>query len=401
MAKIDIYQAVTDRILELLDKGTVPWRHPVSGAGGDGFPKNLASGKPYRGINVFLLACTAMTQGYGSSYWLTYRQAKERGGQVRKGEKSSLVVFWKKYKTEDRETGEDKTVPVIRHYNVFNAEQCDGIEAPDLNQPDKADAPPFEPIEEAARIVKGYAQGPAVITGGHQACYQPLADTVRMPEAERFESPESYYATLFHELVHSTGHSSRLDRGLDKNLRPFGSPDYSKEELIAEMGAAFLAAAAGISPQTIEQSAAYIDGWRRKLKGDKKLVIQASGAGQRASDRILGVTWDEASNTMREARVSSAALQQAPATNDNPSDADSDDQVQLRKLKAALQAFPRPGQANLNSTATTEQRSAFIGAVLGWWNDHVDDWVKDDVLDPSKNPAAYRPGSDNAGEPRP
>lgn len=299
MAKIDIYQAVTDRILETLDKGTVPWRHPIKRNGdADGLPRSMSSKKPYRGVNIFLLAITAWAKGYESAYWLTYKQAQQQGGQVRKGEKSSLVVFWKRYTTKDKETGEDKIVPVIRHYNVFNAEQVEGIEAPDAVVIDP-DAEPFEPIEQAEKIVTGYAGGPVIEHGGGQAYYRPTEDKVRIAQPERFETAESYYATLFHELAHSTGHISRLDRALDKKLAPFGSADYSKEELIAEMGAAFLAANAGISPPTIDQSAAYIDGWRKKLKGDKKLIIQAAGAGQRAADHILGVTWDEPVDTVQ------------------------------------------------------------------------------------------------------
>ena len=307
MAKIDIYQAVTDRILEALDKGTVPWRHPIRrGDGGHpsgGWPKSLSSGKPYRGINIFLLAMTAWAKGYGSDYWLTYKQAQQQGGQVRKGEKSSLVVFWKRYVTKDKETGEDKIVPVIRHYNVFNAEQCDGVETPksitDGGAVGKEKTEPVGPIAACERVVLGYEAGPVLSHGGIQAFYAPMSDSVQIPAIDRFESAERYYATLFHELVHSTGHSSRLDRGLDKKMAPFGSADYSKEELIAEMGAAFLAASTGISPPTIEQSAAYIDNWRKKLRGDKKLIVQAAGAGQRATDHILGVTWDEANDNPR------------------------------------------------------------------------------------------------------
>ena len=296
MAKIDIYQAVTDRILETLDKGTVPWRHPIKRSStGDGLPRSMSSGKPYRGVNIFLLAMTSWAKGYESGYWLTYKQAKQQGGQVRKGEKASLVIFWKRYATTDKESGEKKVVPVIRHYNVFNAEQCEGIEAPDAVQPDP-DAEPFVPIDQAERIVAGYADGPAIEYGGSQAFYRPGEDLVRIAVPDRFIDHESYYATLFHELAHSTGHSKRLDRGLDQKLAPFGSADYSKEELTAEMGAAFLAAAAGISPPTIDQSAAYIDGWRKKLKGDKKLVVQAAGAGQRAADHVLGVRWEDAEN---------------------------------------------------------------------------------------------------------
>lgn len=296
MAKIDIYQAVTDRILETLDKGTVPWRHPIKrSADHDGLPRSMSSKKPYRGVNIFLLAMTSWAKGYESAYWLTYKQAKAQGGQVRKGEKASLVIFWKRYATTDKESGEKKVVPVIRHYNVFNAEQCEGIEAPDAVTPDP-DAAPFVPIEEAERIVAGYSDGPAIEHGGSQAFYRPGEDLVRIAEPDRFIDRESYYATLFHELAHSTGHSKRLNRGLDQKLAVFGAAEYSKEELTAEMGAAFLAAAAGISPPTIEQSAAYIDGWRKKLKGDKKLIVQAAGAGQRAADHVLGVSWEEPAN---------------------------------------------------------------------------------------------------------
>lgn len=293
MTKIDIYQAVTDRILETLDRGTVPWRHPIKrSCEGDGFPRSLSSRKPYRGVNIFLLAITAWAKGYESSYWLTYKQAKQQGGQVRRGEKASLVVFWKRYATKDKETGEDKIVPVIRHYNVFNVEQCDDIKPPDAIEPDP-NAEPFESIEQAEKIVLGYAHGPLIEHGGGRALYMPIEDKVRIADSDRFESNEAYYATLFHELAHSTGHSSRLDRGLDTKLAPFGSADYSKEELVAEMGSAFLSATAGISPPTIDQSAAYIEGWRKRLKGDKKLIVQAAAAGQRAADHVLGVSWEE------------------------------------------------------------------------------------------------------------
>ncbi len=303
MARLDIYQAVTDRILDMLDKGTVPWRHPIKqnsapgGGIGGGFPKNLQSGNAYRGINVFLLAITSWMKGYESAHWLTYKQAQQHGTQVRYGEKASLVVFWKQHTLKDRETGEDKMVPVIRHYNVFNTEQCKGIDPPDVVTPDD-DAEPFIPIERAERIVAGYSEagGPTIEQGGGRAFYRPAEDLVKIPTPERFtgDNPrENYYATLFHELTHSTGHKTRLDRGLGTKLSVFGSTDYSREELVAEMGAAFLAAAAGISPPTIEQSAAYIDGWRKQLKGDKKLIIQAAGAGQRAADHILGVSFEK------------------------------------------------------------------------------------------------------------
>lgn len=284
---LDVYKAVTDRVLELLDQGTVPWRYPIRGGASGEPPTNLDSNKPYRGINVFLLAVTAWVEGYDSPYWLTFRQAKQRGGHVRQDEKGTLVIFWKQYATKDKQSGEDVTVPVLRHYTVFNVLQCDEIELPGIPDPG-FDTEPFEPLEHAERIVAGYTDGPKIEHRGSRAFYRPREDLVQVAEPERFVDRESYYATLFHELAHSTGHSSRLDRGLDTDLSPFGSADYSKEELVAEMGAAFLNAATEISTGTIEQSAAYIDGWRRRLSDDPKLVVHAAGAGQRAADWIMG-----------------------------------------------------------------------------------------------------------------
>ena len=292
----DIYQAVTDRIIELLDKGTVPWRRPIRGSGGrggdGGLPTNLESGRAYRGINVFLLAMSAWADGYESPYWLTFKQAKKKGGHIRKGEKGSLVIFWKQYATKDKKTGDHITIPVLRYYNVFNTEQCEELDVPGLEVSEEP-VGDFEPIEEAAKIVTGFAGGPRIEHRGGRAFYRPSQDMVQIAEPERFVDRESYYVTLFHELAHSTGHRTRLDRGLEESPAPFGSPDYSKEELVAEMGAAFLAAASGISMGTIEQSASYIDGWRKKLGADPKLVIQAAGAGQKAADWIMGVQSEE------------------------------------------------------------------------------------------------------------
>lgn len=283
----EIYQAVTDRVIELLDQGVAPWRNPIRSRGGEGgLPANVHSGRAYRGVNIFLLAVTSWLEGYASSGWLTYRQARERGGHVRRGEKGTLVVFWKRHATTDRESGEPITVPVLRRYTVFNTEQCRGLE-PGLDQTPRELARPFQPLAKAELIVKRYDDPPEIAHHGSRAFYRPADDQVRIPEPGRFTDGASYYATLFHELSHSTGHAKRLDRGLDRTLTPFGSPDYSKEELVAEMGAAFLAAAAGIGPETIEQSAAYIDGWRRRISAEPKLVTHAAGAGQRAADWIL------------------------------------------------------------------------------------------------------------------
>lgn len=281
----DLYQTVTDQIVTMLDAGVVPWRSPILGRSSAGHPKNMDSRKPYRGVNVFLLAFTAYAHGYESSYWMTYKQAKEKGGNVKKGEKSSLVVFWKQLETKDRQTGEEKTIPMLRYYNVFNLSQIEGIAAPDVVPFTPTE---FNPIEAAESIVKGYEGCPVIEHGGQQAYYRPSSDTVRMPEASRFATNEEYYSTLFHELAHSTGHRSRLDRGFEDSPRPFGSADYGKEELIAEMAAAFLGGQAGIKPAVIENQAAYIGGWLKQLKSDKKLVIAAAGSAQKAADWIKG-----------------------------------------------------------------------------------------------------------------
>lgn len=229
----DLYQEITDRIVERLEAGDLPpWRQPIRGAGDDPFPKNLSTGKSYRGINVWLLALTSWTEGYGSRYWMTFRQVKALGGQVRKGERGSLVTFWKPYEKTDPTTDEKTILPVLKHYTVFNAEQIEGVTPPDTLTADPNE-PPFLPIAQAQGIVEGFAGSPAIEHHGSRAAYFPQEDVVRIAPPERFETPEAYYGTLYHELTHATGHSRRLDRGLDTQLAPFGTPDYSKEELVA------------------------------------------------------------------------------------------------------------------------------------------------------------------------
>lgn len=311
----DIYQEVTDRILALLDQGTVPWRHPITRtAAGDGFPKSVSTGRRYRGINVFLLLATAWSRGFESSYWYTFPQARQRGGHVRRGEQSTLVVFWKQYATADRETGEAIQVPVLRHYHVFNAAQIEGVVPPDA-VPLDGNLPPIEPLVAAERIVAGYPRPPTIERRGNRACYFPVPDRIEIAPPERFVNRESFYVSLFHELVHASGHKSRLARNIGEKLAPFGSPDYSKEELVAEMGAAFLAAHAGIGPPTIEQSAAYIDGWRRKLHDDKKFIVQAAAAAQRAADYILRVNFNETAED-HQAPSPAASSGNSPAADD-------------------------------------------------------------------------------------
>ena len=280
----DIYEDITNRIITHLEKGVVPWKVPLRTQGANQWPSNRLTGEPYHGVNVFMLAVTAWAEGYASSRWLTYRQAKELGGHVRKGEGSTPIVFWKQYTKEDKDTGKDKNIPVLRRYRVFNLDQCDGIDKPEEEQYEPLN---FQPIEEAERIVRGYLGRPSITHKGLQARYRPTTDQVFMPPREVFDYEESYYATLFHELAHSTGHSKRLDRGLDIQLKSFGDADYSREELIAEMASAYLCGHAGIAPATIESNAAYLQAWIKQLKGDKRLIIQAAGKAKKAARWIV------------------------------------------------------------------------------------------------------------------
>jgi len=241
---------------------------------------NLVSKKEYRGINIFLLAF----QGYGSRYWLTYRQAQALGGNVKKGERGSKVVFWKigEYEKENAETAEIETHKsiLLRYYTVFNLDQCDGIKSPEAD-------PNIHPIEQCESIVRSMPNPPAFEQDA-QACYRPSIDTIGMPARSAFHSAEEYYSTLFHELTHSTGHPSRLSREVIMKHNPFGSEDYSKEELVAEMGAAMLCGVASIESQTLDNSAAYLQTWISRLKSDSRLVVSAAAQAQRAADYILG-----------------------------------------------------------------------------------------------------------------
>jgi antirestriction protein ArdC len=288
----DVYQIVTDRVIALLEAGTVPWRKPW--AGGDAqFPKNLVSGKEYRGVNIWLLSCA----GFSSPYWVSYKQAQARGGSVRKGEKSSIAVFWKRFETADKATGEKKTIPMLRYYRVFNVEQCEGVEYP---KPE-ARAVTFDSIAAAESIVAAMPGPPEITHNEARAYYQRSNDRVNMPKRETFDKGEEYYSTLFHELIHATGHESRLGR-LQNDKSNFGSSTYAKEELLAEMGASYLNAQAGIVETVIDNSAAYIASWLGRLKEDRKLVVSAAAAAQRASDWILGKTYsDPAGSAKREA----------------------------------------------------------------------------------------------------
>jgi len=295
---IDVYERITARIVQQLESGTVPWRKPWKG-GEAGHPRNLVSGHRYRGVNTFLLACAA----HDSPYWLTFRQTKQLGGHVRKGEKSTPVVFWKWIERENPDSGQIEKFPLLRSYSVFNSEQCD---LPPDKVPTISAVPvnDFEPITVCEQVVSEMPDPPEIIHGGASASYRPVSDTVQMPRPSRFDAPTDYYSTLFHELTHSTGHESRLCRlGITDDIR-FGSQTYSKEELVAEMGAAFLCGHCGIENTVLENSTAYIAGWLRRLRDDKRLVVHAAAAAQKAADFILGHQIDADTDRATNERVS-------------------------------------------------------------------------------------------------
>ena len=275
------YQVITDKIVATLESGVVPWQKPWSG----GMPKNMVSGRHYSGVNVWSLHA----QPFGSPHWVSFKQALDLGGHVRKGETGTQICFTKdlpvKMVEVENDDGETITMAdgrtgrrMLKYSTVFNLEQCEGIADPEPITMENHD-----PIPAAQSIIDGF-HGPKIIHGGGRACYTPSADLVNMPEIGRFVSPEAYYGTAFHELAHSTGHASRLNRGLADG---FGSVGYGKEELIAEMASSYLCGHVGIESATVENSAAYIQSWINTIKSDAKLVISSAAAAQRAANFIL------------------------------------------------------------------------------------------------------------------
>jgi antirestriction protein ArdC len=278
-----VTDVINNRIVELLESGTVPWRKTWNALSNQ--PRNLISKKEYRGINVWILASSPFT----SQYWMTYKQAADKGGHVIKGSKSTPVVFWKWIDRKEgdgadsEETNGKGKIPMLRLYNLFNLEQIEGIEPPPATEVINT----FTPIETAQRIIAGMPYRPEIKHGGNSASYSPMLDYVKLPVPEAFESSEEYFCCCYHELIHSTGHAKRVGRKGILEPSYFGSHEYSKEELVAEMGAAFLCGHAGIEQKVLENSAAYIRGWLKALKNDKTLLVHAAAQAQKASDYIL------------------------------------------------------------------------------------------------------------------
>ncbi|MMZ52925.1 DNA primase TraC [compost metagenome] len=278
--KNDVYELVTKRILEMLAAGVAPWRQPwvVGGA------VNWKTQKPYRGINAMLL---------DSGEYATFKQIKESGGRVKRGEKAQTVVFWKWLELKDKDSTEDesKKIPYLRKSAVFNIQtQCEGLQSKRQELTFQHD-----PIAAAEAIINGYVGGPPTSFASGRAFYRPSTDSISVPPLQDYPKAEDYYNVRFHEMTHSTGHRKRLNRPGIEQFGEFGDHNYTKEELIAEMGAAMLCATCGIDNSTIEDSASYIDNWNRKLKQEPMWIIEAARLAQKAADHILGVTFDEES----------------------------------------------------------------------------------------------------------
>jgi len=272
----DIYQTVTDRIIASLEQGTAPWLKPwAAGKCGAAGPYNAATGRPYNGINWLVL---------GDGGWLTFKQAKEMGGSVRKGEKGTAIVFWSFPKIKDAETGEEKVVPFAKGYTVFHVEQCEGIDAAKLKAP-----APIVAGETNINVLAAQA-GAQVRHGGTSAHYSPTGDYVQMPSLEAFESKDAYAGTLAHELVHWTGHQSRCDRQFGKR---FGDDAYAFEELVAEIGSAFVCAQMGIPLEGLQHDR-YVGSWLKVLKGDKRAIFTASSQAKKAAEFLMAEEGEQA-----------------------------------------------------------------------------------------------------------
>ncbi len=273
---IDLYQQITDRIIAELDKGCVPWRKPWRNASG---AISRATGRPYSVLNQLLLP--------QSGEYVTFRQAIEEGHPVKKGEKASMVYFFKFIDSVDKETGEKKKIPLLKYYSVFHISQCDGMKPKFMCSEDfQSD---LLPNDHAEKILNNYVSYSGVQfrrETSNRAYYSPLQDMIVVPDIKQFSDIAEFYSTAFHEAVHSTGHSSRLNRITDTAM--FGSESYSKEELIAELGASYLVNLVGIeTPSSFINSSAYIKGWLSALKNDKRLLVGAAGKAEKAVSFIL------------------------------------------------------------------------------------------------------------------
>jgi len=285
----NVYQMVTDRVIEQMKKGIIPWQRPWNGTADGAI--NYVTRKPYSLLNQMLLG--------RNGEWITFKQLKERGGSIKKGAKSGIVVFYGKYTytKEEKEDGQEAivvkehTIPVLRYYNVFHIDDCTGI---DSKLESKPVAVATEPIENAETIINGYVGREEGLKfkndePSNRAFYRPSDDLVVVPMLSQYSVTEEYYSTAFHELTHSTMAESRCNRKKENALAAFGSKNYSREELVAELGSAMLCTVAGLnSDKAFKNSVAYIQGWLKALANDNKMIVWAASRAEKAARYILG-----------------------------------------------------------------------------------------------------------------
>jgi antirestriction protein ArdC len=292
----DTYERVTNEVIKHLEKGEIVWKR---GWNKLGLPKNIITGNTYRGWNVFWLNFATLIRNYSTPYFLTYKQATDAGGNVKKGEKGHLITYWatvesrtRTKKATDPASGTDSeepaTILVPKTFTVFNIDQTEGITFPQVAAIPKQE---FEKIQACETVIEEMPKRPEIRYGGDRAYYVPSLDYVQLPPVELFKSNSSFYSVAFHELAHATGHQSRLNRKELVESDGFGKELYSKEELTAEFTAAFLSGICGIEQPLLENNAAYIQNWLTQLKNDKKLLLKAATQAQRAADFILNIQY--------------------------------------------------------------------------------------------------------------
>lgn len=280
---IDVYAMVTNRIIELLEQGTIPWQQPWTDSGQ---PRNLITKRPYKGVNILLLNSLS----FEHNLFLTFKQIKTIGGSVIKGEKGQFIVFTKM--VDDKDDPSKKRY-FLRFYKVFNYSQCTGIPIEFLPSENST----CEKVSSFEVVAENMPNPPKITVGGKEAFYSPSEDRVNMPPIKTFKQAHAYYSVLFHELVHSTGHQSRLNRKEVTEKIVFGSQQYSLEELVAEIGSCYLKSYTGIFEAEIVNSVSYINHWLEKLKNDKKFIIHAASRAQRAVEYIINDKQMESQNT--------------------------------------------------------------------------------------------------------
>ncbi len=281
-----LYEIVTAKVIESLKKGTVPWRKPWNV--NTLLPCNATTNRPYRGVNILLLGLSP----FADHRWLTFKQAQELGGKVKQGERSTMVVFWKfpeRKQSEDDEDSWKQNAPILRYFNVFNVEQVEGIEVAPI--PIQGNLTDEHRIGRADALVCSMPNPPFIEERGQQAWYHPESDMVRIPKVSSFSSIDEYYSTLFHELGHSTGHEKRLKRSGVAGKVHFGSEEYSREELVAELTSSFCCATVALDNSIHDNSVAYINSWMNSLRSDPKALVIAAAQAQKATDYIKGIEY--------------------------------------------------------------------------------------------------------------